>query len=290
MKAKLDHYKIFYETARFASFSTAAQHLYVSQSAISQSIRQLELDLNVQLFCRSRKGVSLTKEGLLLFQKIETAMKSIEQGESLLERLQHLESGVLSIAASDTVTTRFLLPYLESFHASYPEIRIEMANSYSSQMLKLVKEGKADLAFINLPAKDEELCIEPCLEIHDVFVSGPDYNEKATYSWKEIAELPLILLETNSSSRRYLDACFAQKHIHLDPQIEIAAHDLLIRFASIHLGISCVVEEFSKAEIEQGIIKPLRLEPPLPTRNIGYAYVKNAPLSTAAKAFLDLLN
>ena len=62
MKTKLDYYRIFYETARFQSFSTAAQHLYISQSAISQCIHQLESDLNVQLFVRTRKGVSLTNE------------------------------------------------------------------------------------------------------------------------------------------------------------------------------------------------------------------------------------
>ncbi|MBO5930285.1 MAG: LysR family transcriptional regulator, partial [Clostridia bacterium] len=74
MKTKLDYYKIFYETARHASFSMASRHLYISQSAISQCIHQLEQDLDTQLFIRSRRGVTLTKEGLLLFQKVESAM------------------------------------------------------------------------------------------------------------------------------------------------------------------------------------------------------------------------
>ena len=215
MKTKLDYYRIFYEAARFGSFSTAAQHLYISQSAISQCIHQLESDLDVKLFSRSRKGVSLTKEGKLLFQKTESAMQAIEQGESMLERLQHLESGTLTIAAGDTITTHFLLPYLEKFHASYPGVCIEMANSYSSHMLQLVKEGKADLAFVNLPAEDDELCINPCLKIHDIFVSGPEFRSKETYSWEEIANLPLILLEKNSSSRRYLDQSFQKKLLFL---------------------------------------------------------------------------
>ena len=80
------------------------------------------------------------------------------------------------------------------------------------------------------------------------------------------------------------------KNIFLNPQIEVAVHDLLIRFASIHLGISCVIEEFSKEEIERGIIKKINLNPPLPKRSIGYAYLKNAPLSHAAKAFIDLIS
>lgn len=289
MKTKLDYYRVFYETARFRSFSTAAQHLYISQSAISQCIQQLENDLKVQLFVRTRKGVSLTGEGKILFAKVENAIASIEQGENQLERLRHLESGELKIAAGDTITRHFLLQYLEQFHKLYPEIRIEMANSYSSQMLSLVKEGKADLAFINMPLKDDELVIEPCHEINDIFICGPNFEAKDSYSWKEAANLPLILLEKNSSSRRFLEKAFKEKNISLNPQVEFAAHDLLIRFASIHLGVSCVVEEFSKEELQNGSIRKLNLDPPLPKRSIGCAYLKNAPLSYAAKAFKDLI-
>lgn len=291
MKTKLDYYRIFYETARFASFSSAAQHLYISQSAISQCIHQLENDLGVQLFIRTRKGASLTKEGSLLFQKIDAAMQAIEQGETLIERLRHLESGVLTIAAGDTITSHFLLPYLEKFHALYPDVSIEMANSYSSHMLQLVKEGKADLAFVNLPSEEDvELCIEPCYEIHDIFVCGNDFDSKDSYTREEIAALPLILLEKNSSTRHFLDKTFSDCGITLIPQIEIAAHDLLLRFASIHLGVSCVVEEFSKESLDHGAVKKLNLNPPLPPRSIGCAYIKDSPLSLAAKAFLELVN
>ena len=289
MKTKLDYYRVFYETARFRSFSTAAQHLYISQSAISQCIQQLESDLNVQLFVRTKRGISLTNEGKILYLKVENAIISLEQGERQLERLRHLEAGELRIAAGDTITTHFLLKYLEEFHATYPYIRIEMANSYSSQMLALVKEGKADLAFVNMPMEDEELVFEPCLEINDVFVCGSDFETKASYSWEEVAELSLILIEKNASSRHFLEKNFNEKNISLNPQIEVAVHDLLIRFASIHLGISCVVEQFASKELEKGIIKRIPLDPPLPKRSIGCAYLKNAPLSYAAKAFLDLI-
>ncbi|MBE7044730.1 MAG: LysR family transcriptional regulator [Ruminococcaceae bacterium] len=289
MKTKLEYYRIFYETARFASFSAAANHLYISQSAISQCIHQLEKDLNTQLFIRSRRGVHLTQEGTLLFQKVESALQALEQGETMLARLQHLESGTLVIAAGDTITCHYLLPYLEEFHAAYPGIRIEMANSYSSHMLEFVKEGKAELAFVNLPVSDDELCIKPCLEIHDIFVCGSDYPKKERYSWNQMADEPLILLEENSISRRYLNEQFQKKEITLKPQIEFAAHELLIRFASIYLGVSCVVEEFSKESLEQGIIHKMNLEPPLPSRHIGYAYLKQNPLSLPAQAFLNLI-
>ena len=110
MKTKLDYYRVFYETAKHSSFSTAAKNLYISQSAISQCIHQLESDLDCTLFIRTRQGVTLTTEGKLLFQKVENALQSIEQGETLLARLHHLDSGSLTIAASDTITTHDLLP------------------------------------------------------------------------------------------------------------------------------------------------------------------------------------
>ncbi len=289
MKTKLDYYKIFYETARYASFSKAAQRLYISQSAISQCIQQLETDLNAQLFVRSRRGVTLTKEGNILFQKVESALQSIEQGENLLERAQHLESGELTIAAGDTITSHYLLPYLEEFHKRYPDIRIEMANSYSQHMIQLVKEGKADLAFVNLPVHDDELTIEPCLEIHDIFVCNPEYKTKSSYTWGDIADETLILLEKNSNSRINLEREFKNRGINLKPQIEIAAHELLIRFASIHLGVACVIEEFSKERLNAGLIKKMNLTPPLPSRSIGCAYMKNSPLSIAAHGFLELI-
>ncbi len=289
MKTKLDYYRVFYETARCASFSKAAKELFISQSAISQCIRQLEKDLNARLFTRTRRGVELTKEGAILFQKAESAMQAIEQGETLLARLSHLESGSLYIAAGDTITSHYLLPYLEKFHATYPGIRIEMSSSYSSNMLKRVKEGQAELAFVNLPVADDELVFEPCMEIHDIFVCGADFDLKESYTLDEIAELPLILLETNSNSRRYVDRQFNACGITLKPQIEMAVHDLLLRFASIHLGVSCVIEEFSKESLDRGIIRKMNLASPLPARHIGCAYLSNTPLSPAAQAFLKLI-
>lgn len=289
MKTKLDYYRVFYETARYGSFSMAAEKLYISQSAISQCIHQLEKDLGTKLFHRSRRGVTLTPEGQMLFPKVENALASIDQGETLLAQFQHLHTGYLKIAAGDTVTAHYLLPYLEEFHTRFPEIRIEMANSYSSNLLSYVKEGKSELAFVNLPIEDAELTFTPCMEIHDIFVAGACMETKASYTREEIAKEPLILLEKNATSRRYVETEFQKNHIVLTPIIELAVHDLLIQFASIHLGISCVVEEFSKESIQKGIIKPLNVTEPLPPRSIGCAYLKHNPLSPAAQAFLKII-
>ncbi|MBQ7792352.1 MAG: LysR family transcriptional regulator substrate-binding protein, partial [Clostridia bacterium] len=199
------------------------------------------------------------------------------------------DAGALQIAAGDTVTAHYLLPYLEAFHTRYPEIRIEMANSFSSELLRYVKEGKSELAFVNLPIEDEELTVMPCMEIHDIFVVGNDEKTKPSYTWKELSEESLIMLEPNSTSRRFVEQEFLKQQITLTPKIELAVHDLLLQFASIHLGVSCVVEEFSKESIEKGMVKPLNVTPSLPCRSIGCAYLKHNPLSLPAQAFLEMI-
>lgn len=289
MKTKLDYYRIFYESARCASFSKAAAQLYISQSAVSQSIRQLEHDLNTKLFMRSRHGVALTLEGELIYRSVESGMKAIEQAEDLLEQRRHLESGSLFIAAGDTITSQFLLPYLERFHQRYPNIRIELSNSYSARMIEMVRERKADLAFVHQPVQQEDICFEPLAAIQDIFVAAPPLVKAGTYSREAIAALPLILLESNSTSRQYVDQQFAQSGIVLQPQIEIAAHELLLQFAAIQLGVACVVKEFSTHALQSGKVVELALSEPLAPRYIGCAYLKRLPLTQAARSFLQLI-
>lgn len=289
MKTKLDNYRIFHEVAINLSFSKASEKLYISQSAVSQSIKQLENDLDTRLFKRYAKGVILTKEGELLFDYIQNALSSIDVAEKKLYDMKNLEEGTLVIGAGDTISSSYLLPYLEKFHTLFPNIRLQVYNRTSLEMLELVKSGRVDVAFINLPIKDRDLEIHSCFDIHDIFVCSANRKIKASYSYQEIAQMPLILLEKNSNSRYYVDQQFKKHHITLQPQIEIGAHELLLQFAKIDLGVSCVIKEFSQAYLDNQELIQLPLETPLPKRSIGYALNRSIPISNAAQSFLDLI-
>jgi molybdate transport repressor ModE-like protein len=112
MPARLELYRVFREVAESGSVSAAARSLYVSQSAVSQSIRQLEQQLQTRLFERSSRGVSLTADGKLLYEYVSKAIDLIGSGEEKLSKARALELGHLAIGASDTLTRRYLLPYL----------------------------------------------------------------------------------------------------------------------------------------------------------------------------------
>ena len=285
---KLEQYKIFNEAASTLSFSQAAKNLYISQSAVSQTINALEKELNTQLFIRKSKGVTLTKEGMLLHKKITEALSLITSVENELSQHHDLTSGELVIGAGDSICENYLVDLLKQFHQLYPTVKINVINGTSLETIDYLKEGKIDIAFINLPYQEESLEVKECFPIHDIFVSKD--KDDHIYSYQEIAQKDLILLEKASNSRHYIDKYFAREGILLKPEMELGAHQLLLEFAHASLGIACVIKEFSQNELRQNKVYEMKLKKPLPSRSIGYAYLKRKSLSVASLKFLELIS
>lgn len=110
MTAKLELYRVFKTVAEAGNISAAAQSLYISQSAISQSIKQLENQLGVRLFLRTPRGVNLTEEGRMLYQYVNRAITTIAKRRGAPGPDAAPAAGRLAIGASDTVTKRFCSP------------------------------------------------------------------------------------------------------------------------------------------------------------------------------------
>ena len=135
MAVKLELYRVFKEVAESGNISVAAKNLYISQSAVSQSIKQLETALQARLFARSPRGVTLTGEGQMLYQYVRSALGLIATGEDKLSQAQQLLLGTLVIGASDTVTAQFLTPYLDTFHRLHPGIRLKIVSGRSAKVV-----------------------------------------------------------------------------------------------------------------------------------------------------------
>ena len=147
MAVKLELYRVFKEVAESGNISVAAKNLYISQSAVSQSIKQLETALQARLFARSPRGVTLTGEGQMLYQYVRSALGLIATGEDKLSQAQQLLLGTLVIGASDTVTAQFLTPYLDAFHRLHPGIRLKIVSGRSAKVVSMLKSGAVDIAF-----------------------------------------------------------------------------------------------------------------------------------------------
>ena len=160
----LDLYRIFCAVVRTGNMSAAARELFISQPAVSMSIRQLEDRMGSPLLVRTAKGVYPTAEGKLLYTYLEQALGLIQAAEEKYYQMVHMEMGELKIGASDTVIANFLLPYLEKYHKLYPDINIKVTNKTTYESLRLLRNGSVDVCFINLPiAEDEDLEVTPCM-------------------------------------------------------------------------------------------------------------------------------
>ncbi|WP_352420602.1 LysR family transcriptional regulator [Proteiniborus sp.] len=291
MSIKLDLYKIFCEVAKYNSFSKAAKSLYMTQPAVSQSIMQLEGELDVRLFTRTPKGVILTNEGKLLFEYANSAINLIDVGEKKLIETKNLMVGDLKIGVGDTISRYFLLPYLEKFHNKYPNIKFKIINRTTIELCALLKSGEIDIAICNLPIEDSSIEVKELMIIHDIFVCGANYRDKIPMplSFEDLTKLPLILLEYTSNSRQYVEKYILSKGIKIEPEIELGSHELLLEFAKINLGISCVIREFSNEYLQKGLLYEVKLIEEIPERSIGVCSLKSVSLSPSSTRFVEIL-
>ncbi len=292
MDINLDLYKVFYHVVQTGSISKASEALYISQPAVSQSVKQLESKLGGQLFYRTPKGITLTPEGQVLYKYIEQGYNMIMMAESKFAETINLEAGVIRIGASDMTLKYFLLPHLEEFHKQYPKVRIKVTNGTTPETLESLKRGLIDLGVASLPFTDDRsIDVIEAMEIQDCFVSNYRFGalSQKAISIVELSEYPIIMLEKNTSTRRYIDNYLASHSISIIPEIELATSDLLVQFARRGLGISCVVRNFAEEDINNGSLFELNLKEKIAPRQIGIIKLHSVPLTAAAGRFLDLL-
>lgn len=292
MAAKLELYRVFREIAASGSISAASKRLYISQSAVSQSIKQLEEHLGTRLFVRNSRGVELTADGALLYDYVKSALSLIDSGEQKMAQSRALLSGELSVGASDTITSCFLLPYLQRFHREYPGIRLRILNGTGGEVVKYLRDGHADLAFTSSMPDSAALSISPCFQTHMVFAAAPDYacDFDRRYSMSEIAAFPIILLERKTSSRMFLENFFREHGVELCPEIELDTDGLQIELAGIGLGITCVTREFAAAQFQSGRVRELKTDFELPARTVCMCTLSGVSPTAAAERFMQMIH
>ncbi|MGN0391766.1 MAG: LysR family transcriptional regulator [Bariatricus sp.] len=288
MDINYELYKVFYYVADTLSFSEASKQLYISQSAVSQSIKALEKKLDQTLFIRSTKKVQLTPEGEILLRHIEPAIHLIKRGEA-----QILESattgGQIRIGASDTICRYFLVPYLERFHRAFPNAHIKVTNATSIKCTELLETGQVDLIVANYPNAylGNLVSIKKIKEFQDVFIANHAFRELKGHSLslKQLLDYPIIMLDKKSTTSEFLHSLFQKHQLDLVPEIELSSNDLLIDLASIGLGIAFIPDYCFPLKSDDLFI--VETTEKLPKRQLIAAYNEHVPISRAAQAFLN---
>lgn len=281
-------YKVFYHVASTLNFSEASKQLFISQSAVSQSIKTLERKLDQTLFIRSTKKVQLTPEGEILMRHIEPAMNLIQKGEAQLIDAAST-GGQIRIGASDTICRYFLIPYLERFHKAFPGAHIKVVNQTSMKCAELLRNGQVDLIVVNYPNNHlgTSSSVLRIKQFHDVFIAGSPFRElkDRTVSFSELLHYPILMLDKNSTTNEFIHQVFQQHQLDLVPEIELTSNDLLVDLARIGLGIA-FVPDYCVTKHSDGLFL-LKTKEELPFRELAIAYNDQLPLSRASMEFLS---
>ena len=283
-------YKIFYYTALHQNISKAAEALYISQPAVSKSIKNLEDITKCTLFKRSSKGVTLTSEGEILFEYVKNAFVHLQNGEETIKKMVNMDEGVVKVGISNTLCKYFFLPHLQAFHRLYPNVKIQIINRPSPKTLELLDGGEVDFGIVSIPENRGEYSYKPLMKIHDVFVARQGYADGGEISLAQLAGFPLMMMESGNQTRIYIEKFLHENGADIKPEIEIGSMDFLVEFAKIGIGVACVIREFVQSELESGELCELNISPVPKGREIGLVMKRNVPVSNAAGRFVDYLS
>ena len=221
-----DLFKLFYFVGKYGNLSKAAEELFISQPAASQSLKQLEKLLDTPLFNRLHHGMELTAQGgQIIYADVEQAVKLLMGAEEKLAMLKENASGTLRIGASETIFQYFLSEKIVQYNKLYPQVKIELISDVSPKIIALMKCDECDIGFLNLPlAEDDEMVIEkPIQLLNDIFVAGAAFSELKgkQLAVNELQRYPLLLMEENTVSREAVNDYGISHGVHFAPAVEV---------------------------------------------------------------------
>lgn len=275
----LNLYKTFYTVAKAGSISAASKMSYISQPAISKSIKKIESDLNVTLFNRSLNGVVLTKQGEKLLYYIETAFNNILTAERSLKEDDSFNKGYLKIGTPSHIGTFFIFDLVKNFRENFPNIKISVVSRPTKELLELLDIHEIDFIIDSAPiqSNDERLTIVPIGDVRHCFFY-PASDEKMYKNIKTIDELSdtsMILPVSRSSHRKNLNAICSAKGTVLTNVLEIETSEMVIKAVREHLGVGYVLYNLVKTEIESGEFKELKVDVNLPEVELDLVYYED---------------
>lgn len=276
----LNLFKTFYVVAKYKSFTQASNELFVSQPAITQSIKKLEEQLNVKLFDRGINGIVLTKAGEIVFHYAEQLFNLASSVDQLMKYVEITNSPAINVGLPTHIGTFYFVEVLEKFCKKYPDIKINIINSKSADMLKMLESRNLDLIIdTDIPFSDnKEIIIEKIKDLDGCFVGGPEYKEIATglpISPTKLTKYPLILPSKFTSTRKALDDNFKMKNVIIDSFIEVNSSSISRGLILNNLGIGWMIKDFVKTTLEEQRLFEIKVDVDVVSSSLDIAYHKN---------------
>ena len=249
----LNLYRFFCCVAEEKNISKASEKLFVSQPAVSFAIRELETELNQQLFIRKSKGVELTSFGKLLYEQVKNSIYKFDNIENFAKRYKMLEQGIIRIGSCTSNTNQIVLNYIAEFAKQYPNISIAMERGDREQLLQKLKNNDLDMIFIDNTEKADEFVTVKKFNVTYQLIGNKAYKTKFKEENIDVKNFPvneLMLPTVNNSSRLAINKFFNENNITLAPKYELDNYILLYEFVKKGFGMAFVNIDYYKQAVE----------------------------------------
>ncbi|MGV3009861.1 LysR family transcriptional regulator [Streptococcus thoraltensis] len=284
----LKHLEHFICLAEIEHMTKAAKLLNTSQPNISYSINELEKELQLPLFEKKGRNISLTKYGRTYYQFAKEAVKSLENGKSHLEQELQPDRGVIRFGFLYTLGAEIVPKLTKQFSNEYPKVVFEFAQNNTKALLKEVSDGTLDLALSASLANFDDLEFTPfCLE-YLVAVLPADHQlaNASTISLKEISHQNLVYFDQHSGLRPFLDNLWLKQNLTIHPVIEVEEDHTMLGFVSNGYGVAIMPDIPSIIAYN---VKKIPISDTFEKRRIYIVTKKNAFLTPIVKTFISFL-
>ena len=285
-----DYYRIFYYVGSCRSFTQAARMLGSNQPNVSRAMNSLEAELGCKLMHRGKRGITLTQVGQKLYEHVAIAYEQLSFGERELRKDVNMETGHVTIAASENALRLVLLPVLRDFKKRFPEISISISNHSTPRALKALRNGLADIALVTTPLKIHgTLSMEPLFTFKEIPLVGPGLRHlaKQPMSLRELDTYPLISVGRDTGTRELYVQYFLNHQLPFDPELEASSTDQILPMVAYDLGIGFYPEALARDALARGEVYRIQLTDPLPDRTFCAVVDQSRSLSTAAETLLQ---
>lgn len=285
-----DLYKIFCKVAKNKSISKTAEELFISQPAVTQSIKKLEKMLSENLFYRNKNGVELTYIGENLYNHINESVDILDNVENIFSNYTNLNDGVLRIGGGNTLISSLMINSICEFSNEHPNIKITISNGFTDDLVEKVSKGELDLVTLNTPykgKKSENIQIIPIKKSSYTLFATKEYLDNHKFkTMNDIQNCKLILPKKQSSRFKIFDMVFSEYIPNINVGFEAASSLIIKQLVLKNMGIGFCETESIK-DISNKIVSIKEVTFDEDTQAI--AILEKNRQSNVTKAFLNFL-
>lgn len=255
MDVNIELYRVFYWIAKEKNITKTAEKLFVSQSAVTQSLKKLEEQLGGTLFIRSKKGVELTEAGEKLYNYIESSINTLNNAENMFSQYTDSESGTIRICGGSAICSIFFPELVSKVSEKYPRIRLTLKDSKTKEAKEKLLKDEIDMLIIEeINEKDtDEIEIIPIMDFEFCFFTTPEYLEKVGGFKKENANEYLYVVPQEGSRRRIsMDKLLKDANVEINPQYEFTNGNVVKEVVGQGVGIGYINELMIADELKKG--------------------------------------